>query len=97
MGKCITSDQQQAPSCWEDDAGMIHICESSAPLQHELLVWTLCDRDVEAGAAFFPYRRDKISCSKCAAADRVLKMRARAARHEPALLALSDRSRGVRP
>lgn len=85
MEKRITSDQQRAPSCWEDDAGVIHICESSTPLQHELLVWTLCDREVEAGAVFVPCPCDEISCSKCAAADRVLKMRARAARHEPAL------------
>jgi hypothetical protein len=84
MGKRITADHQQAPSCWKDDAGVVHICESSAPLQHELLVWTLCDRAVEPGATFVTCRRDEISCSKCAAADRVLKMRARAARHEPA-------------
>jgi hypothetical protein len=85
MAKRTISDDQQAPSCWKDEAGVIHICEGSAPLQHELLVWTLCDREIEAGAVFIPYRRNEISCSKCAAADRVLKMRARAARHEPAL------------
>jgi hypothetical protein len=61
---------------WTDDAGITHICESAAPLGHELLIWTLCDREVETGAAFVPSRHDEISCGKCAAADGMLRRRA---------------------
>ena len=62
--------------CWADETGLIHICESSAPLGNELLIWTLCDREVESGAAFAPSLRDAVTCSKCTAAERVLKRRA---------------------
>ena len=64
---------------WTDDSGVTHICESAAPLANELLIWTLCDREVEFGAAFHPSRRDAVSCSKCTAAAAVEKRRS--ARH----------------
>jgi hypothetical protein len=60
---------------WTDESGVTHICESPAPLNHELLVWTLCDREVETGTAFVPSSRDTVSCSKCAAAEGVLRRR----------------------
>ena len=61
---------------WLDEDGVVHICESDAPLDNELLVWTLCDREVESGKAFVPLRHDRATCSKCAAAEGVLKRRA---------------------
>jgi len=68
--------QTDAVTYWTDEDGLIHICESAAPLSNELLVWTLCDREVESGAGFVPTRHDGVTCSKCNAADGVLKRRA---------------------
>ena len=67
--------RSDAVTYWADETGLIHICESTAPLNNELLVWTLCDREVESGKAFVPSRHE-VTCSKCAAADDVLKRRA---------------------
>ena len=72
-----------AVTYWTDDDGLVHICESAAPLYNELLVWTLCDREVESGAAFVPSRHDEVTCGKCTAAEDVLKRRARAAKPQP--------------
>jgi hypothetical protein len=69
---------------WTDEDGLIHICESAAPLDTELLVWTLCDREVESGAGFLPSRYDEVTCRKCSAAVSVLKRRAGA--HEKSIL-----------
>jgi hypothetical protein len=75
----------EAVTYWTDEDGLIHICESTAPLNNELLVWTLCDREVESGMAFFPSRHDEVTCRKCAAADGVLKRRAKTAQARPAV------------
>lgn len=77
--------QTTAVAYWADESGLIHICESNAPLSNELLVWTLCDREVESGSAFVPSRRHKVTCRKCTAAEGVLKRRAESAHHAPAL------------
>jgi hypothetical protein len=74
-----------AVTYWADESGLIHICESNAPLSNELLVWTLCDREVESGMAFSPSRRDEVTCCKCAAAEVVLKRRAETARTRPVI------------
>ena len=66
---------RDAATWWTDEAGVVHICESAAPIGTELLVWTLCDREVETGAAFLPTRNDRVSCRKCAAAESILKRR----------------------
>ena len=71
---------------WADETGNVHICESAAPLDNELLIWTLCDREVEASSSFIPSKYDEVSCRKCAAAERLLKLRADSARHQRALL-----------
>jgi hypothetical protein len=69
---------------WTDDDGLVHICESTVPLSNELLVWTLCDREVESGAGYVPSKYDDVTCSKCAAAEGVLRRRA-GAHVQPAL------------
>ena len=71
--------QTDAVTYWADESGQVHICESGAPLDNELLVWTLCDREVESGKAFFPSRHDEVTCRKCMAAEGVLKHRAKSA------------------
>jgi hypothetical protein len=70
---------------WADDSGLIHICESNAPLSNELLVWTLCDREVESGMAFSPSPHQEVTCCKCAAAEAVLKRRAETSQARSAL------------
>ena len=47
---------------WADETGNVHICESAAPLGYELLIWTLCDREVEASTSFIPSRHDEVTC-----------------------------------
>jgi hypothetical protein len=89
MGYCAMGQRiiaSNAATWWTDDSGVTHICESAAPLSNELLIWTLCDQEVETGRGFVPTRHDEVSCSKCAAADGVLKRRAQAGSHEPTLL-----------
>jgi hypothetical protein len=68
--------QTDAVTYWTDEDGLVHICESGAPLNNELLVWTLCDREVESGAGYVPSKLDNVTCSKCTAAAGVLKRRA---------------------
>lgn len=75
-----TSQPRDTATWWTDESGVVHICESATPLATELLIWTLCDREVETGAAFIPSSYDEVSCSKCAAAEGVLKQRAQTAR-----------------
>jgi hypothetical protein len=70
---------------WADETGNVHICEGPVPLDNELLIWTLCDREVEASTSFVPSRHDEVTCSKCAAAEKILKQRAESARHHSAL------------
>jgi hypothetical protein len=70
--------QTDAVTYWTDEHGLVHICESSAPLSNELLVWALCDREVESGAGFIPSKFDAVTCGKCTAAEGVLKRRANA-------------------
>jgi hypothetical protein len=69
---------------WTDESGVIHICEGAAPVGTELLLWTLCDREVGPGTAFAPSPEDEVSCRKCAAANDVLKRRAQRAHDKPA-------------
>lgn len=70
-----SSDSSNIPSaCWVDETGVVHICESVEPIGPELLVWTLCDREVESGTTITLSR--EVSCSKCAAAKRILNRRA---------------------
>ena len=63
-------------SRWIDETGIVHICESLEPLGNELLVWTLCDREVEWGANNTADLSREVSCTKCAAAQQLLKCRA---------------------
>jgi hypothetical protein len=81
MANRLHSRAHGAIAWWTDDAGVTHICESAAPLSNELLIWTLCDREVETGASFAPAGRGEISCRKCAAAEGELKRRAQDAPH----------------
>ncbi|HKP23980.1 MAG TPA: hypothetical protein VJV39_08950 [Dongiaceae bacterium] len=74
-----TPHHADALAFWADESGQVHICESNAPLANELLVWTLCDREVESGKGFLPTRHDEVTCRKCMAADGVLKHRAKSA------------------
>ena len=70
---------------WTDESGVSHICEGAAPVGTELLIWTLCDREVGPSAALVPSPDHAVSCRKCAAADGVLKRRAHRAHRQPAL------------
>ena len=62
-------------SHWVDETGVVHVCESAEPIGSELLVWTLCDREVESGANHIRTLSHGITCSKCAAAQIILKRR----------------------
>jgi hypothetical protein len=62
-------------SRWIDESGIVHICESLEPIGNELLVWTLCDREVACGADNAAGSLLAVSCSKCAAALQLLKRR----------------------
>jgi hypothetical protein len=75
MGQRANPALRNATTWWTDESGITHICESPAPLSNELLIWTLCDREVESGADFVPSADDTVSCSKCTAAAVVLKRR----------------------
>lgn len=75
MGQHIRPYTNDKIAWWTDETGVTHICESSAPLSNELLIWTLCDREVESGTAFVPSPDDAVSCSKCAAAEGILQRR----------------------
>jgi hypothetical protein len=68
---------------WIDESGVSHICEGAAPIGTELLIWTLCDREVGPGAALVPSPEYEVSCRKCAAANDVLKRRAQRAHDKP--------------
>jgi hypothetical protein len=63
---------------WTDDLGLVHACESSEPIGTELLVWTLCDREVESGAVEPGAHSGAVTCSKCKAAILILERRASA-------------------
>jgi hypothetical protein len=78
-------DLRDAVPWWTDDDGVVHICESAVPVGSELVIRTLCDREVEPGATFIPSKDDEVTCSKCAAADAMLKRRALGTRDETAL------------
>ena len=69
---------------WTDETGNVHICESATPLEYELLIWTLCDREVEASTSFVPTKHDEVTCRKCAAAEKLLQRRAEMTRHHSA-------------
>jgi hypothetical protein len=62
-------------ACWTDETGVVHTCESAEPLGGELLVWTLCDREVESGATHVPALPLEVTCSKCIAAKLILDRR----------------------
>jgi hypothetical protein len=62
-------------SRWTDESGIVHICESLEPIGNELLVWTLCDREVACGANNAAGPLLAVSCSKCVAALQLLKRR----------------------
>ncbi len=78
-----SSHRPETPTCWTDESGVIHICESAAPIGSELLIWTLCDLEVGSDL-LAPSTRTGILCSKCVAADGVLKRRAQRAHHSSA-------------
>lgn len=40
------------PILWTDPAGVVHLCEAADVHPEIRLIWTLCDRDVPAGAAY---------------------------------------------
>ena len=61
--------------CWVDERAIVHIRESLQPFGNELLVWTLCDREVEDGTISIPRPRRKVTCSKCLAAQAILTRR----------------------
>jgi len=72
---CNSAEGSPPAPRWLDEMGTIHICESAQPMGAELLVWTLCDREVESGAARTSHDSYEVTCSKCAAARLVMKRR----------------------
>jgi hypothetical protein len=53
------------PIWWQDKAGNTHACEGDDVHRGIFLVWTLCQRDVPANAAFLPATDDRLSCPEC--------------------------------
>jgi hypothetical protein len=62
-------------SRWIDESGTVHIRESLEPIGNDLLVWTLCDREVACGTDNAAGPLLAVSCSKCAAALQLLRRR----------------------
>jgi hypothetical protein len=54
------------PLRYEDKAGVMHACEGADVHRGVRLIWTLCQRDVPANAAFLSF--EKATCEKCFAA-----------------------------
>lgn len=50
---------------WEDKQGFVHACEGADVHRNVRLLWTLCERDVPANAAFHPADEDKVTCMAC--------------------------------
>lgn len=53
------------PIYWTDKDGQTHLCEGADVHPGVRLLWTLCERDVAANAAFLPGDHDKVTCTKC--------------------------------
>lgn len=53
------------PIYWTDTAATTHLCEGADVHPGVRLLWTLCHRDVPAGAALLPGDADKPTCAKC--------------------------------
>lgn len=52
---------------WTDKQGFTHICEGDDVHRNVRLLWTLCERDVPANAAFHPGSNDRATCATCIA------------------------------
>lgn len=55
---------------WQGGSGKIHICEGSDVHRDVRLLWTLCERDVPADAAFISPNQVEATCPKCVAISR---------------------------
>jgi hypothetical protein len=53
------------PIFWTDKAGVTHRCEGADVHRDVRLLWTKCERDVPADAAFLPSDADHVTCPKC--------------------------------
>jgi hypothetical protein len=56
------------PIVWRDIAGTVHRCEGANVHPGIRLLWTDCERDVPANAAFLADGNDRVTCPKCLAA-----------------------------
>ncbi len=56
------------PIMWRDIAGTVHRCEGANVHPGIRLLWTDCERDVPANAAFLADGNDRVTCPKCLAA-----------------------------
>ena len=52
---------------WTDPSGTTHRCEGADAHSGIRLLWSVCQRDVPADAAFLPGDDDAVTCEKCAA------------------------------
>jgi hypothetical protein len=52
---------------WRDDSGVVHACEVGDIHDDVRLVWTFCDRDVPADAAYLAEAEEVIICPTCRA------------------------------
>lgn len=52
---------------WSNNSG-VHQCEGADIHPGVRLLWTLCEIDVPANAAWLPRPEDSVSCSRCIAA-----------------------------
>jgi hypothetical protein len=54
------------PIRWRDLSDIVHACQGTYVPDGSTLLWTLCQMDVPAEAAFAPQRpRDDVSCAIC--------------------------------
>lgn len=59
------SEFRGRPILWRDQDGEVHVCEGSEMHPGIWLLWTLCQKDVPANAAFHADPGDQVTCEKC--------------------------------
>jgi hypothetical protein len=51
---------------WTDPAGQVHACEAAEIVPEELLLWTLCSKDLPGGVNDYVGERE-VTCPRCRA------------------------------
>jgi hypothetical protein len=61
------------PIYWRDKQDLVHACEGSEVHGGVTLIWTLCERDVPANAAY-KCDGDDVTCTTCALTQSLLRL-----------------------